>query len=361
MRFGNWREAAIGLCAMIGLGTGLTASVQADGWHLHPTLPGEVPAYDFNTGGPYYAPPIPYGHYAKDPAGHMAKSVGLLKGSLMGLGSHFGDKLHGHGCGKDGCGHGGGCGHGDGGCLGSHAGLGHGGGSGCGFCSGLGLFKHGAKSGCGFGHDGCDGGSGCGALAAGPGLGGHHKKSFAPYHPAVVATSQGTPSGQAVVLPTSQGACGQSGCGLGALHSHLGNLKNKLRCRLCGGNGCGPCGGAGFGDPCGGCGGNGHGLKGLCGSCGGCGLFSGLHHGKGNGNGCPSCGGAGCKHCLKGLGSKLHGLVKSPMGMLHRPKFDWFVGPGGPVPLTPGYVPYIVTTRSPRDYFAFPPMTPDAQ
>jgi hypothetical protein len=33
----------------------------------------------------------------------------------------------------------------------------------------------------------------------------------------------------------------------------------------------------------------------------------------------------------------------------------YFVGPGGPVPITPGYVPYVVSTRSPRDYFAFPP------
>ncbi len=40
---------------------------------------------------------------------------------------------------------------------------------------------------------------------------------------------------------------------------------------------------------------------------------------------------------------------------LHKGEIEWFVGPGGPVPLTPGYVPYIVTTRSPRDFFAFPP------
>jgi hypothetical protein len=31
------------------------------------------------------------------------------------------------------------------------------------------------------------------------------------------------------------------------------------------------------------------------------------------------------------------------------------MGPGGPVPLTPGYVPYVNPVRSPRDYFAFPP------
>ena len=34
------------------------------------------------------------------------------------------------------------------------------------------------------------------------------------------------------------------------------------------------------------------------------------------------------------------------------------MGAGGPVPITPGYVPYINVTRSPRDFFAFPPMNP---
>ena len=31
----------------------------------------------------------------------------------------------------------------------------------------------------------------------------------------------------------------------------------------------------------------------------------------------------------------------------------------GPVPLTPGYTPYVNVTRSPRDYFAFPPHNPE--
>jgi hypothetical protein len=340
MRFGKRRGAGIVLCLAAGLGMSLVSSAKADGWRLHPTLPSEVPAYDFNTGGQFFAPPVPYGHYAKDPVGQAAKGIGHVKGSLMG---HLG-KLHGLGHGHGpGCGEG--CGHGNGGCLGSHSGLGHGGGSGagCGFCSGLGLFKHGAGL-----------GAGCGPLAGGPGHG--HAKNFGPYHPTgVVATSQAVPTAQAVVQPSAQNACGQAGCGLGGLHSHLGGLANKLRCRLCGGKGCGPCRGLGFGDACSGCHGAGGGLKGLCGSCGGCGLLSGLGHGA-----CPSCGGAGCKNCLKGLGSKVHGLLGAPMGLLHRQKFDWFVGAGGPVPLTPGYVPYIVTTRSPRDYFAFPPRNPDA-
>jgi hypothetical protein len=48
----------------------------------------------------------------------------------------------------------------------------------------------------------------------------------------------------------------------------------------------------------------------------------------------------------------LHGLVGK---ILHKGEIEYFVGAGGPVPITPGYVPYVVTTRSPRDFFAFPP------
>ena len=42
-------------------------------------------------------------------------------------------------------------------------------------------------------------------------------------------------------------------------------------------------------------------------------------------------------------------VARRPDGSANRQKVDYFVGAGGPVPLTPGYVPYIVTTRSPRD------------
>jgi hypothetical protein len=48
------------------------------------------------------------------------------------------------------------------------------------------------------------------------------------------------------------------------------------------------------------------------------------------------------------------GLVRK---CLHIGQVDYFVGPGGPVPLTPGYVPYVVPVRSPRDFLAFPPFT----
>jgi hypothetical protein len=95
-----------------------------------------------------------------------------------------------------------------------------------------------------------------------------------------------------------------------------------------------------MGDPCDGCGGRG------CGKCGGLGrLF---------GKGCGFCGGRGCGKC--GLGDGLKGKLA---GLFHHNKIQYFVGPGGPVPLTPGYTPYIVTTRSPRDFLAFPPYTPE--
>jgi hypothetical protein len=63
----------------------------------------------------------------------------------------------------------------------------------------------------------------------------------------------------------------------------------------------------------------------------------------------------GCSQCL----SKIHSILGAPHALasriIHHGDVKYFVGPGGPVPLTPGYVPYVVPTRSPRDYFAFPP------
>jgi hypothetical protein len=342
MRFGKRRGVSLSLSLALAAALGLVSTARADGWHLHPTLPCEVPAYDYSTGGEYFAPPVPYGHYAKDYHGEAAKAMGLVHGMFS---SHLG-KLAGlfHICGDD-CGHGDGCGHGLGhGCNGTD-------GNGCGFCAGRGLFHHGnggVGSGCGIGGGGLAGCLGHGSSvggACGSGSGGHgHKKSFAPCHASTVAA---TAQVQAVA-PSAQVLCGDPGCGIAGKHSHHGGLGHKMRCRLCGGGGCGGCGGAGIGDPCSGCGGNG------CKACGGCGLF---HHGKGTG--CGLCGGKGCAACLKGLASKAHGLLGSLTGLLHPQKFDYFVGAGGPVPLTPGYVPYIVTTRSPRDYFAFPPMNPN--
>jgi hypothetical protein len=174
------------------------------------------------------------------------------------------------------------------------------GGKGCGPCSGGGLFgHHGGGSDCLV--PGCGGGHGCGHHGAG---------KFAPVDldcgPAVAGSAQAVPSGVAVVGPSGQSACGDPGCGVMGLHSHKGH-------RRCGDPGCGLC------------------------------------HGRGHG--CGFCGGKGCSHCLSGLHGRLAGL-------LHHQRVDYFVGAGGPVPLTPGYVPYVVATRSPRDFFAFPPMNP---
>ena len=98
----------------------------------------------------------------------------------------------------------------------------------------------------------------------------------------------------------------------------------------------------GVGETCGSCGGKG------CGLCGGLGKLFGGHGGK-----CGACGGKGC-HLCSSIKGKLFGLLHP-----HKGNIKYFVGPGGPVPLTPGYVPYVVTTRSPRDFLAFPPYTPD--
>jgi hypothetical protein len=288
MRFEKWRGMPLVFAtAAFGLGLAWANSVRADGYRLYHTIPRVAPAYDYTTGGEFMAPPVPYGHYAKD---HIYDP-----GYLLGCASC---RLHALlGC--VGCGH-------------------EGGGQGCRNCGG---------HGCGLclGHGG--GGAGC-APGCGGGLGHHHKAGrFAPCDSgtvvaggagAVVATNQSVPAGTAVVQPSGQYPCGAAGCGVKGAHSH-----HRRRCGLCGGKGCGGCGG--------------HGFLG----------------------GCSFCGGKGCSHCLSGL-SALSGLHGRVAGLLHLgPKVDYFVGAGGPVPLTPGYVPYIVVTRSPRDFFSFPPMNPN--
>ena len=108
MRFGNWRGVPLALSLAAMLGWGLATSVRADGWHLQYTIPREVPAYDYTTGGEYYAPPVPYGHYAKDYPGEAAKAMGCVTGyagQLHGCLKDLWDKTVGlfHKCG-DGCG-----------------------------------------------------------------------------------------------------------------------------------------------------------------------------------------------------------------------------------------------------------------
>ncbi len=322
MRFGHWRGLTLAIALISLMATSRTAS--ADGFH--DTIPREVLARDLNTGGPYIAPPIPWGHYAKDGLfDGYAKRCGIC-GLVRGHGKGF---CGGHGlfkhCGKDDC-DGLGCGHG----------LGHG--DGCGDPGCGGWFGHGKRlKNCGLCH-----GKGCGLCrSSGAGEPMHALASDQAPPPAKVVVT----SPQAGPVPSSQ-ACTEPGCLDGHGHHHKGDL-----CGGCGGKGCGLCGGLGrlfgHGDPCGGCGGKG------CGLCGGLGRLFGHH-----GNGCGFCGGKGCGHCGGGLGSHLKGKLSS---ILHPHKGDikYFVGPGGPVPLTPGYVPYVVPTRSPRDFLAFPPYTPD--
>jgi hypothetical protein len=303
MRFGYWREATLAIALISAMAT--TRSASAD-W-FHHTIPPEILAQDLNTGQPYFAPAIPWGHYAKDGIGdHFGKShcgiCGLLKGKGAGL------------CGGHGLFHRGG----NGGC----------GDPGCGICG---------NGGSGWGHGkrikncGLCGGKGCG-LCNSSGAG-------EPIH--ALASNQGPApapqwtSPQAAPIPSSQ-ACSEPGCSLGRGH-HDGDP-----CGSCGGKGCGLCGGLGrlFGhnrSACDSCGGQG---------CGKCGLF-------GRGNGCGFCGGRGCGMCA-GIHGKLSHLLHPGRG-----KIKYFVGPGGPVPLTPGYVPYVNPVRSPRDFLAFPPYTPD--
>ena len=293
MRFETWRGMRpVFAMAAVGMGLVWGGSVRADGYHLYPTIPREVLAYDYSTGGVMMAPPVPYGHYAKD--------------GFLGLGGGCaGCRIH-NLLGCLGCGHGG-LGHGqDGGTGGGH---------------GSGLFS-------GHGHGGGD--SGCGGAGCGGGILGHHRKAgrFAPCdscvgvadagYGGVAATNQSLPAATAVVQPSGQWPCGVNGCGVKDAHSH-----HKRLCGLCSGKGCRGCGGAGT----------------LAGS---------------GAPGCGFCGGKGCSHCL----SALAGLQGKLAGLFHHQRVEYFVGPGGPVPITPGYVPYVVATRSPRDFFSFPPMNP---
>ena len=117
MRFGHWR----GVMFTVALFSSMVADrpVSADDFHV---MPKEVLARDLNTGQPYFAPPIPWGHYAKDglfdhygkncPLGKfcLGKNCKFCCGKGMGGGkcghglfNHCG-KGSGDGCGDPGCG-----------------------------------------------------------------------------------------------------------------------------------------------------------------------------------------------------------------------------------------------------------------
>jgi hypothetical protein len=358
MRFGQWRGVALA-CALVGLAAGFGNRAAQAGDPLRPwhTIPRETLAKDYRTGDVYHAPPVPYGHYVKDYAGCIHSAAGLghgLWGKVCGL-------CLGKGCGDcDGAG----CQHGNlcGGC----------GGGGCDGCGGHGLLG-GLCQGCGGGGCGFCGNKGhFGGLGAHLGsrldlhrdghrlfrrLGHGHKHAAGLSHVGTFASAQAAPSGQA--LASAQAP--------------------SKRCGLCGGSGL--CGG----QKCGGCGGLGsiHGLLGkLCGACGGLGLHGGAECGTCGGDGlcddggaCGLCGGKGCDACGGGHGFPGSGLIQHVSNSVHHAHgrasgavhsllykagiggVEYFVGPGGPVPLTPGYVPYVVPTRSPRDFFAFPPFS----
>ncbi len=335
MRFGQLR--GVTLTAALFSAMVIAQSARADGFVK--TIPREVLAQDLNTGQPYFAPPIPWGHYAKD---------GLFDQYYPKAG-HFGFLHHGSGgkrckdCGDSGSGFGGKCGHG---LFGHGCGMK---GSGCG------------DPDCGSGHGSARRIKDCG-LCKNKGCG--FCQSSIVGDPIYVATSSQSPTSHVISGPAAS-MLGDPGVGSPGTQSML--------CDGCAGKGCGKCGFGGLlhkngGDPCGSCGGKG---------CGKCGLFGGHARGDGseNGNGCDACGGRGCGKCGQGGGMGGHqgggmgghqgggmgGHLKGKLaGLLHHNKgnIKYFVGAGGPVPLTPGYVPYTVTTRSPRDFLAFPPYTP---
>ena len=314
MRIGTLRGVTLALALVSAVLSGHSALANDP---FHHTIPTEVDAVDVNTGGPYFAPPVPYGHYNKD--SHLSKLLGLPSGLFHSVAG----KLHGNGdglcsnCGGKGCGACGGSGLLSG--LGhGHGGFGHGNDGDCGPGCGLGLGKVFRFKNCGL----CKG-KGCGVCTTD-----------------ILASSQApvaAPSGQSVVNGGGHGhglgnGCGIKGCGLGFGHKHGGlGLGNALGCLHGAGAKCGLCAGLGNG------------------------------HGNGNGSGCNACGGRGCGLCGGGGGGLLSKCKGLAYGLLHphAGKIEYFMGPGGPVPLTPGYTPYVVTTRSPRDYFAFPPFTPD--
>lgn len=354
-------------CAVVGaVAFGRGSTVQAGGglyaWLTgHHTIPRETLAKDYRTGDVYYAPPIPYGEYVKDYTGAVHAAAGMAHGLISkvchacsglgcglcgGLGS-----LHGNacgGCGGDGVdGHGHGCGN----CRGTGilSGLGS---KLCGGCGGHGMLANG--SGCG----GCGGhglqmiGEGQGKKHGLSGLFGHRGGHGNHGAHAVLPSQQMAPSAQALpsVQGTACGTCRGSGRLGGGLCGSCGGL-GKLAGLL--GSLCGGCGGRGLlgnGSICGGC--NGHGMNDACGSCGGTGS---LHGGK-----CGACGGTGHLAKLKGAVQHVAGIKQALLYKMGIGGVEYFVGPGGPVPLTPGYVPYVVPVRSPRDFFAFPPFSESA-
>ena len=346
MRFSIGRGQAVAIALAFIFGPVLNA--RADGL-FHHIIPRETLAMDYRTGDVMMAPPIPGGHYTKDCPGSIKNAAGKIIGCIHGLGTKVkglcgkcGSALCGN-CGGNGLFHGKSCGS----C----------GGDGCGTCGSAGLHHDGGPLGRlghkkhGF-HGGCTG-PGCGMLpSAQVGMMAAPPSKAAGQSFVQAEPQQAMGSGQYApvcggCLGTGQmvkgGGCGACG-GSGRLRGLLGHHGASNPCESCGGRGCGLCGG------------NGNGGDGNFGNDG-----HGGHAGQGgNGSACNACGGRGCGLC-SGLKNKAHGILGMPKALCakitHKGQIKYFVGAGGPVPLTPGYVPYVITTRSPRDFLAFPPFS----
>ena len=285
MRFGTWRGTLLALAAALGLGLGSSGSAHADGQLIQHTIPRSVVAYDFTTGRQYMAPPIPYGHYAKDYIGDLDKAMGCVSCRLHSLVG------------------GGGAGHG--------------------------LFHHGQGDGdCGSADAWARRRIGvrCHRMWRRKRLQAHgpsRRLSRVRVHPDAVHRARRRSSRRRRRSAASRAARSVRSIPTWARWrpQSLRTLRRRgSRLRR----------------------GHGHGERKRLPILRRQGLWS--LHGRG----------------ARGLGANLHSKLASLAAAvgIGRPKTSWFVGPGGPVPLTPGYVPYIVTTRSPREFFAFAPMNP---
>ena len=320
MLFGKRRgiPLTLALATTLGLGLVMARSARADGMLFQHTIPREVDAYDFTTGRPYMAPPVPYGHYAKDYVDEIHKCLGCATCQLHGLMGGGGLRalaaftkvtvpaavMAAVAVMADGR-------------LARWTAVGNGRAARAMDCSDITAVRLPASV----------------VAIAGIGAGS-----------AGYATTWAQPSGQAGPHPSGQSICGQSGCTIAAKHSHLSQMLNKIRCGSCGGTGCGACAGTGA-----------TGFAVIPAAV----WAPVMVTAKGRDAGCAAARAA--RTACRGSRRGLHGKLASIAGAFNKPKISWFNGAGGPVPLTPGYVPYIVATRSPRDFFSFPPMNPNAQ
>ena len=195
MRFGKWRGASLAFAVAAVVGLGLSSRfARMAGIFIH-TLPREVPAYDFTTGGQYYRPAGPVRTLRERPprrpracqgsrrpvagcstAAATATAVGTVTGAAAAMATGTGAGMAARFRGTDG--------------------------SGCGFCSGRGLFHHGIG---GSGMRRCRAPrsrSGSGATAAGRPRRARAQEELRSL-PCLdgVATCQIQPAGQAVVTP----------------------------------------------------------------------------------------------------------------------------------------------------------------